>query len=89
MYTQKESIRAHTPSVQGDLGGPVVEGSRHEDFLGGAGPSEHRGSGLGGRALDFALQILLPGQELLDLLRRLSSERRHRWDGELTDFTGH
>lgn len=66
------SDRLDVPSVQGDLGGPVVEGARHKDFFGDACPAEHGGSGLCGRTLAVGLQVLLPGEKLLDLLRRLA-----------------
>lgn len=74
-HDQREPTRAHTPSVEGDFCGPVVEGARHEDFLGGPRPAEHRGPGLGGGTLGFALQVLLPGQKLLDLLWCLSDRK--------------
>lgn len=66
-----DSTRAAVPSVQRDLGGPVVEGARNKDLLAGSGPSEHGGPGLSGGTLAVALQVLLPCQELLDLLRSL------------------
>lgn len=58
------------PSVEGDFGGPVVKRAWHKDFFSAPCPSED------GRAslrwtLAVALQVLLPGQELLDLLRSL------------------
>lgn len=55
------------PSIQGDLGGPIVERSRNKDFLGCPGPSEHSRSGM---RWTFAVtvQVLLPRQELLHLL---------------------
>lgn len=61
-------LTATAPSVQRDLGGPVVEGARHEDLLGRAGPPEDGGPSLSAGTLAVALQVLLPGQELLDLL---------------------
>lgn len=63
------------PSVQRDLGGPVVEGARHEDLLGRTGPPEDGGPGLSAGTLAVALQVLLPRQELLDLLRSLARRR--------------
>lgn len=64
--------RAAVPSVQRDLGGPVVEGARHKDLLAGTGPPEHSGPGLSGGTLAVALQVLLPRQKLLKLLWRLA-----------------
>lgn len=72
------------PSVQRDLGGPVVEGARHEDLLGRTGPPEDRGPGLSAGTLAVALQVLLPRQELLDLLRSLV-ETTHLINSSATD----
>lgn len=62
------SERVKVPSVEGDLGGPVVERAGHKDLLGDPRPPEHRRPGLRGRTLAFTLQVLLPGQKFLYFL---------------------
>lgn len=62
--TLKCWIKDKLPSVERDLGGPVVKRARHKDFLGGTCPPEHCGSGMR-QVFTVAVEVLLPRQELL------------------------
>lgn len=67
-------IAPPSPFNEGDLGAPIVEGSRDEDLLASISPADDSGTSLLGW-LDWIIQVRLPRHKIL-VPRKLQQERK-------------